>query len=130
LGDFALTDRVAIITGANRGLGLETALALSTAGSRKVYCLDLPEKPGGDWDAACQSVAKLGGAGRLEYVTADVRGQKKATQSSRRNCSNAREDGIFVSQQQAFLEPHGLAWSIQKKSSKRCVDVLYLTAST
>jgi hypothetical protein len=92
--------------------------------------LDLPEKPGGDWDAACQSVAKLGGAGRLEYVTADVRGQKKATQSSRRNCSNAREDGIFVSQQQAFLEPHGLAWSIQKKSSKRCVDVLYLTAST
>jgi hypothetical protein len=48
LGDFALTDRVAIITGANRGLGFETALALSTAGSRTVYCLDLPEKPGGD----------------------------------------------------------------------------------
>ncbi|KAG1754237.1 hypothetical protein EDB19DRAFT_1665379 [Suillus lakei] len=65
LGDFALTDRVAIVTGGNRGLGLEAALALSKAGSRAVYCLDLPEKP-----------AKLGDAGRLEYVTADVRDQK------------------------------------------------------
>ncbi|KAG2349370.1 NAD(P)-binding protein [Suillus weaverae] len=77
LGDFALTDRVAIVTGGNRGLGLEAALALSTAGSRIVYCLDLPEKPGEDWNAARQSVAKLGGAGRLEYVTTDVRDQKR-----------------------------------------------------
>ncbi|KAG1778564.1 hypothetical protein EV702DRAFT_1196081 [Suillus placidus] len=77
LGDFALTDRVAIVTGGNRGIGLEAALALSTAGSRTVYCLDLPEKPGEDWNAARQSVAKLGGAGRLEYVTIDVRDQKR-----------------------------------------------------
>lgn len=76
LGDFALTDRVAIVTGGNRGLGLEAALALSAAGSRAVYCLDLPEKPGENWNAARQSVAKLGGARRLEYVTADVRDQK------------------------------------------------------
>lgn len=76
LGDFALTDRVAIVTGGNRGLGLEAALALSKAGSRAVYCLDLPEKPGEDWNAARQIVAKLGDAGRLEYVTADVRDQK------------------------------------------------------
>ncbi|KAG1886316.1 hypothetical protein F4604DRAFT_1725791 [Suillus subluteus] len=60
LGDFALTDRVAIVTGGNRGLGLEAALAFSAAGSRAVYCLDLPEKPGEDWNAARQSVAKLG----------------------------------------------------------------------
>ncbi|KAG2364464.1 hypothetical protein BDR07DRAFT_1401352 [Suillus spraguei] len=77
LEDFALTDRVAIVTGGNRGLGLEAALALSTAGSRAIYCLDLPEKPGEDWNAARQSVSKLGDAGRLEYVTADVRDQKK-----------------------------------------------------
>lgn len=70
-------DRVAIVTGGNRGLGLEAALALSTAGSRAVYCLDLPEKPGEDWNVAHQSIAKLGGAGRLEYVTSDVRDQKK-----------------------------------------------------
>ncbi|KAG0705187.1 hypothetical protein DFH29DRAFT_1032870 [Suillus ampliporus] len=76
-GDFALTDRVAIVTGGNRGLGLEAALALSTAGSRAVYCLDLPEKPGEGWIAARQIVAKLGTAGRLEYVTADVRDQKR-----------------------------------------------------
>ncbi|KAG2112863.1 hypothetical protein DEU56DRAFT_842566 [Suillus clintonianus] len=77
LGDFALTDRVAIVTGGNRGLGLEAALALSTAGSRAVYCLDLPEKPGEDWNAAHQAVAKLGNAGRLEYLTADVRDQNR-----------------------------------------------------
>lgn len=76
LGDFALTDRVAIVTGGNRGIGLEAALALSTAGSRAVYCLDLPEKPGESWNAARQSVAKHGGPRRLEYVTADVRDQK------------------------------------------------------
>jgi NAD(P)-dependent dehydrogenase (short-subunit alcohol dehydrogenase family) len=76
-GDFALTDRVAIVTGGNRGLGLEAALTFSAAGSRVVYCLDLPEKPGEDWNVARQSVAKLGGAGRLEYVTADVRDQKR-----------------------------------------------------
>lgn len=81
LGDFALTDRVAIVTGGNRGLGLEAALALSTAGSRVVYCLDLPEKPGEDWNAARQSLAKLEGAGRLEYVTNDVRDQKKLLQT-------------------------------------------------
>ncbi|KAG1756265.1 uncharacterized protein EDB91DRAFT_1241358 [Suillus paluster] len=77
LGDFALTDRVAIVTGGNCGLGLEAALALSVAGSRTVYCLDLPEKPGEDWNAARQIVEKLGGAGRLEYVTADVCDQKR-----------------------------------------------------
>lgn len=81
LGDFSLTDRVAIVTGGNRGLGLEAALALSTAGSRVVYCLDLPEKPGEDWNAARQSLAKLEGAGRLEYVTNDVRDQKKLLQT-------------------------------------------------
>ncbi|KAG2077788.1 hypothetical protein BDR04DRAFT_1087367 [Suillus decipiens] len=47
------------------------------AGSRAIYCLDLPEKPGEDWNAALQSVSRLGGAGRLEYVTTDVRDQKK-----------------------------------------------------
>ncbi|KAG0691909.1 hypothetical protein DFH29DRAFT_818629, partial [Suillus ampliporus] len=72
-----LTDRVAIVTGGNCGLGLEAALALSTAGSRAVYCLDLPEKPGEDRIAARQIVAKLGTAGRLEYVTADVHDQKR-----------------------------------------------------
>ncbi|KAG1851920.1 hypothetical protein F4604DRAFT_1806384 [Suillus subluteus] len=77
LGDLALTDRVAIVTGGNRGLRLEAALAFSAAGSRAVYCLDLPEKPGEDWNVAHQSLAKLEGAGRLEYVTTDVRDQKR-----------------------------------------------------
>ncbi|OJA09978.1 hypothetical protein AZE42_13672, partial [Rhizopogon vesiculosus] len=43
--EFALTDRVGLVSGANRGLGLEMALACCEAGARVVYCFDLPETP-------------------------------------------------------------------------------------
>ena len=44
--EFALRDRVALVSGGNRGLGLEMALVLSEAGARAVYCIDLPGSPG------------------------------------------------------------------------------------
>ncbi|KAH9934901.1 uncharacterized protein B0H18DRAFT_492026 [Fomitopsis serialis] len=47
--EFALTDRVALVSGANRGLGLEMASALAEAGARAVYCVDLPKEPGPEW---------------------------------------------------------------------------------
>src|SRR5882757_1809719 len=37
--EFALKDRVALVSGANRGLGLEMALVLIEAGARAVYCV-------------------------------------------------------------------------------------------
>ncbi|KIK28095.1 hypothetical protein PISMIDRAFT_7639 [Pisolithus microcarpus 441] len=43
--ELALTDRVALVSGGNRGLGLDMAIALCEAGARVVYCFDLPEKP-------------------------------------------------------------------------------------
>ncbi|KAH9171503.1 sorbose reductase sou1 [Lactarius sanguifluus] len=81
--EFALRDRVALVSGANRGLGLEMALALVEAGARAVYCVDLPERPGDRWVKVAEYVRRMvradnSGAvtGRLEYVCADVRDQK------------------------------------------------------
>ena len=80
--EFALEDRVALVSGANRGLGLEMALVLIEAGARAVYCVDLPAQPGNDWVAVSEYVKRMVGTdgakkgGRLEYISADVRDQK------------------------------------------------------
>ncbi|PCH39619.1 NAD(P)-binding protein [Wolfiporia cocos MD-104 SS10] len=73
--EFSLTDRVALVSGANRGLGLEMALALVEAGARAVYCNDLSETPGGEFKAVKQYVDRMEGKGRIEYISADVRDQ-------------------------------------------------------
>ncbi|KAJ7581098.1 hypothetical protein C8J56DRAFT_794453 [Mycena floridula] len=74
--EFALTDRVAIVTGGNGGLGLEMALALCEAGSRAVYCFDLPGQPSEEWQKTRQYIEKMGSS-RLEYVAADVTNQEE-----------------------------------------------------
>ncbi|KAF9543888.1 NAD-P-binding protein [Agrocybe pediades] len=85
--EFTLTDRVALVSGANHGLGLEMAMALGEAGARVVYCIDLHDKPSDEWVATRDYLKKLGGTkeingnadsyARLEYVSADVRDQAK-----------------------------------------------------
>ncbi|EGN96008.1 hypothetical protein SERLA73DRAFT_185498 [Serpula lacrymans var. lacrymans S7.3] len=74
--EFALTDRVAIVSGGNRGLGLEMAIALCEAGARAVYCIDMPTQPSEEWTASRDFVKKLNNGSRLEYISADVRDQK------------------------------------------------------
>ena len=74
--EFALTDRVGIVSGGNRGLGLEMAIALAEAGARVVYCLDLPEEPSDEFKASREYVSRLGNGARLEYVSVDVRNQE------------------------------------------------------
>jgi len=74
--EFALTDRVAIVSGGNRGLGLEMALALCEAGSRAVYCFDLPKEPSEEWRNTSKFVSRLGNNSRLEYVSVDVTKQR------------------------------------------------------
>ena len=58
--EFALHDRVAIITGGNQNLGLEQSLALSEAGVRAVYCIDLPSSPSEEWKLIADYIKKLG----------------------------------------------------------------------
>ncbi|KAG1743347.1 uncharacterized protein EDB91DRAFT_1346385 [Suillus paluster] len=70
--EFVLIDRVGFVSGGNRGLGLEMALACCEAGARIVYCFDLPEKPSNEWVACRDYVAKLGNNSRLEYFSANV----------------------------------------------------------
>lgn len=75
--EFALTDRVGIVSGGNRGLGLEMALAFCEAGARVIYCFDLPESPSEEWTKTAEFVKKLGNNSRLEYVSVNVKDQEK-----------------------------------------------------
>jgi NAD(P)-dependent dehydrogenase (short-subunit alcohol dehydrogenase family) len=83
LSSFLLIDRVALVTGAHRGIGLEMALALAEAGAI-VYCLDLPTTPDHGWVKVKDYVAGLPdiapgnkNKGRLEYIPGDVTNQKQ-----------------------------------------------------
>ncbi|KAF9444625.1 NAD(P)-binding protein [Macrolepiota fuliginosa MF-IS2] len=81
-----LIDRVAIVTGGHRNIGLDMALALAEAGAT-VYCVDLPALPDADWRRVKEYVTRLpeitstlDGAkaqGRLEYMTGDVTDQHR-----------------------------------------------------
>ena len=76
--ELGVKDRVALISGANRGLGLEMALALVEAGARAVYCVDLPKTPGEEWEKTklyAQKMEGKAGEGRLEYIHANVADQ-------------------------------------------------------
>ncbi|KAG6853205.1 hypothetical protein C0991_006154 [Blastosporella zonata] len=73
--EFSLQRRVGVVTGGNRGLGLEMALALCEQGAR-VYCFDLPHTPSEEWQATSEYVRRIGSGGKLEYICADVRDQK------------------------------------------------------
>lgn len=73
--EFSLKDRVGIVSGGNRGLGLEMSLALCELGAR-IYVLDLPKEPSDDFKTVAQHVAALGGNRTLEYISANVTEQK------------------------------------------------------
>ncbi|KAG6828677.1 hypothetical protein H0H92_007092 [Tricholoma furcatifolium] len=75
--EFSLSNRVGIVSGGNRSLGLEMALAFCEQGAHAVYCLDRAHQPSVEWYAACEYVRRMGTpGGRLEYVCTDVRDQK------------------------------------------------------
>lgn len=83
--EFSLADRVALVSGGNRGIGLEMAMALAEAGARAVYCVDLPKQPGEEWGKVKSYLARMegkAGEGRLEYISADVRDQVRMSGAS------------------------------------------------
>ncbi|OBZ66157.1 putative NADP-dependent mannitol dehydrogenase [Grifola frondosa] len=76
--EFSLADRVALVSGGNRGIGLEMAMTLVEAGARAVYCVDLPKHPGEEWKKVKEYLERMegkAGEGRLEYLSVDVRDQ-------------------------------------------------------
>lgn len=83
LSSFLLIDKVALVTGAQRGIGLELALTLVEAGAT-VYCLDLPPNPNAEWLRVQAWAAELPellpglkNKGRLEYISGDVTDQRQ-----------------------------------------------------
>ncbi|KIY67565.1 sorbose reductase sou1 [Cylindrobasidium torrendii FP15055 ss-10] len=76
LEEFKLTDRVAIVSGGNGGLGLEMAMVLCEAGARAVYCVDLQPTPSESFQHVASFVSKMPVPARLEYRTADVTNQE------------------------------------------------------
>ena len=76
--EFDLTGRVAAVSGANRGLGLEIAQALAEAGAN-VHCFDLPKAPSEGWEAAADYISRLSHpTARLNYARLDVTDQAAA----------------------------------------------------
>lgn len=79
--EFRLDGKVALVTGGNRGLGLEMALVLAELGAT-VYAVDLSETPSKDF-TACASYAKAlfsdgaKGRDRMIYTRNDVTDQAK-----------------------------------------------------
>jgi len=82
--EFSLKDRVGIVTGGGRGLGLEMALVLLELGARAVYCFDLPKTPTDHWEKTRAYVEKMGTGGRLEYVSQSVLDQKAMWEHARK----------------------------------------------
>ncbi|KAG9318405.1 hypothetical protein JVU11DRAFT_496 [Chiua virens] len=66
--EFALTDRVGLVSGGNRGIGLEMAIAFAEAGARVVYCFDLPQEPSDVFKSAREYVSRTCCGRRQEEI--------------------------------------------------------------
>ncbi|KAF8341362.1 uncharacterized protein EI90DRAFT_2905810 [Cantharellus anzutake] len=72
--EFSLRGRVGVVSGANRGLGLEMALALCELGA-KIYAIDLPSTPSHEFKTVASHVKAMGEGRKLEYINGDVTDQ-------------------------------------------------------
>lgn len=94
LPEFSLRDKVIIVTGAARGLGLVQSEALLEAGA-KVYALDRLEEPDSDFARVQQRAKALGTD--LAYVRIDVRDNVALNATTKKIADdNGRIDGLLA----------------------------------
>lgn len=70
LPEFSLQEKVYIVTGGGRGLGVALAGAIVEAGAKRVYCLDLLPEPHKGWYDLKSQLASKGDA--LVFKSQDV----------------------------------------------------------
>jgi len=78
--EFKLTDQVGIVTGGNRGIGLEICIALLEAGARVVYSISQSDQPSSEFIQSQKYVADMDrgpllGPGRLKHISTNVKDQ-------------------------------------------------------
>jgi len=122
LDEFALTDRVGLVSGGNRGLGLETAIALAEAGARVVYCFDLPEEPSQEFKASREYVSRLGNGSRLEYFSADVRNKELLWQKAE-EIGNKEQRFDFCVAAAGILKPNTDCLEYSAEEFREVLDV-------
>ncbi|PTU24853.1 hypothetical protein P175DRAFT_0471388 [Aspergillus ochraceoroseus IBT 24754] len=94
--EFDLEDRVFVVTGGARGLGLAMAEALMEAGA-KVYCVDRLETPHADFLAAKEHSETNYGGSSLHYHRVDVRNEQEVNALfGLIAAQNARLDGLIA----------------------------------
>ncbi|PKI85313.1 hypothetical protein MVES1_001248 [Malassezia vespertilionis] len=78
--EFSLWGKTAVVTGGNRGLGLEMALAYVEAGAH-VYVIDLPLEPSDDFKKVAEHAQLLNR--HLEYISADATNEEEMNEAMR-----------------------------------------------
>uniref|UniRef100_L7IWR2 Sorbose reductase SOU1 n=1 Tax=Pyricularia oryzae (strain P131) TaxID=1143193 RepID=L7IWR2_PYRO1 len=74
LPEFSLKDKVLVVSGGGRGLGLVQAEALLEAGAREVHAIDRLTSPGEDFARVADKFSAASGSGSaLQYHRIDVR---------------------------------------------------------
>lgn len=76
--EFSLWDKTAVLTGGNRGLGLEMALAFVEAGAN-VYVIDVASEPSEEFRIVADHCHRLDR--QIEYISADVTNEKEMNEA-------------------------------------------------
>ncbi|TFK53876.1 NAD(P)-binding protein [Heliocybe sulcata] len=125
--EFSLDDRVGVVSGGNRGIGLEAAMALLEGGARSVYCLDLPSNPSEEFLKVRDYVKNMevaGGkkAGTIEYVSVDVTDKNAVVREVERIGDEERRVDVCVAAA-GILRNHISCIEYPEEEFKQVMDV-------